>query len=292
MRKLSYAALTAAVFFSRAATAHEFVCEETINGEVVHEIKNYPQKLSFTVRVINTHPTDASTALSVRDDLMSSLGVSFTPAAPFTVAAGAAAEFRFEITVHDDAECLALSRVQACATGFEDLFEVTWDSGAAQCAARFVCAHEAGGGGGDHGGGADHGGGGNDHGGGGDHGGGACTCDADCAGHAQCRNGKCEDRGGGGDHGGGSGDHGDDGEHGGGGKQDRGGDHDRGGDEHGGGGKQGGGGDHDRGGDEHGGGAGDRGRGDDHGGHDHSGGGNHDGRDDDRGGERGKGGNR
>src|SRR5438067_334555 len=131
MRKLSYAALTAAVFFSRAATAHEFVCEETINGEVVHEIKNYPQKLSFTVRVINTHPTDASTALSVRDDLMSSLGVSFTPAAPFTVAAGAAAEFRFEITVHDDAECLALSRVQACATGFEDLFEVTWDSGAA-----------------------------------------------------------------------------------------------------------------------------------------------------------------
>ena len=287
MRKLSYAALTAAVFFSRAATAHEFVCEETINGEVVHEIKNYPQKLSFTVRVINTHPTDASTALSVRDDLMSSLGVSFTPAAPFTVAAGAAAEFRFEIT-----ECLALSRAQACATGFEDLFEVTWDSGAAQCAARFVCAHEAGGGGGDHGGGADHGGGGNDHGGGGDHGGGACTCDADCAGHAQCRNGKCEDRGGGGDHGGGSGDHGDDGEHGGGGKQDRGGDHDRGGDEHGGGGKQGGGGDHDRGGDEHGGGAGDRGRGDDHGGHDHSGGGNHDGRDDDRGGERGKGGNR
>ena len=273
MRKLSYAALAAAVLFSRAATAHEFVCEKTINGEVVHEIKSYPEKLNFTVSVINTHPTDASTALSVRDDLMSSLGGSFTPAAPFTVAAGTAAEFSFEITVHDDAECRAFSRAQACAAGFEDLFEVTWESGVAQCAARLVCGHEAGGGGGDHGGGGDdHGGGGDDHGGGGNRGGGACTCDADCAGHGQCRNGKCEDGGGGGDHGGGGGDHGDDGEHGGGGKQ-------------------GGGGDHDPGGDEHGGGGGDHGRGDDHGGHgghDHGGGGNDDG----RGGDRGKGGNR
>src|SRR5438105_4766513 len=211
MRKLSYAALTAAVVFSRAATAHEFVCEKTINGEVVHEIKSYPEKLNFTVSVINTHPTDASTALSVRDDLMSSLGGSFTPAAPFTVAAGTAAEFSFEITVHDDAECRAFSRAQACAAGFEDLFEVTWESGAAQCAARLVCGQEAGGGGGDHGGGGgggDHGGGGGDHGGGGgDHG------------------------GGGGDHGGGGG-----GDHGGGGD-----DHGGGGDGHGGGGNRGGG---------------------------------------------------
>jgi hypothetical protein len=99
MKKLSYAALAAAIAFSSAATAHEFVCEKTVNGDVVHEIKTFPEKLNFRVSVINTHPTDASTALSVRDELMSSLGVAFTPTAPFTVAAGKSVEFSFEITV-------------------------------------------------------------------------------------------------------------------------------------------------------------------------------------------------
>src|SRR3954470_2270544 len=113
MRKSSYAAIAAAIAFSSSARAHEFVCEKTVNGDVVHEIKSYPAKLNFTVSVINTHPTDASTALSVRDDLMTSLGVSFMPAAPFTVPAGTAAEFSFEITVHDDAECRTFSRAQA-----------------------------------------------------------------------------------------------------------------------------------------------------------------------------------
>ena len=90
MKKSSYAALAAAIAFSSSATAHEFVCEKTVNGEVVHEIKTYPEKLNFKVSVINTHPTDASTALSVRDDLMGSLGLPL-PATPFTVAAGKSA---------------------------------------------------------------------------------------------------------------------------------------------------------------------------------------------------------
>src|SRR5882762_5072611 len=158
MKKLSYAAIAAAIAFSRSAAAHEFVCEKTVNGDVVHEIKAYPEKLNFKVTIINTHPTDASTVLSVRDDLMTSLGLAFRPAPPFTVAAGRTAEFGFEVTVHDETECLRLSRAQACTASFEDLFEVAWDAGLAQCAARLLCGHEVGGGGG---------------------GGGACTCDAD-----------------------------------------------------------------------------------------------------------------
>src|SRR2546423_9293544 len=173
MKKSSYAPLAAAIAFSGSATAHEFVCEKTVNGDVVHEIKSYPEKLNLKVTIINTHPTDASTALSVRDDLMTSLGLAFTPAPPFTVAAGKSAEFGFEVTVHDEAECLKLSRAQACTASFEDLFEVTWDGGSAQCAARLLCGHDVGGGGG----------------GGGDNG--ACTCDADCHGHGHCRQREC-----------------------------------------------------------------------------------------------------
>src|SRR3954463_6202386 len=101
MRKSSYAAIAAAIAFSSSARAHEFVCEKTVNGDVVHEIKNYPEKLNFKVSVINTHPTDASTALSVRDGLMTSLGLVFTLAPPFTVAAGKSAEFSFDVTVRD-----------------------------------------------------------------------------------------------------------------------------------------------------------------------------------------------
>jgi len=128
MKKLSYAAVAAAIAFSNPAAAHEFVCEKTVNGDVVHEIRTYPEKLNFKVTITNTHPTAASTALSVRDDLMTSLGLAFTPAPPFTVAAGKSAEFGFEVTVRDEAECLTLSRAQACAASFEDRHAMVHDS--------------------------------------------------------------------------------------------------------------------------------------------------------------------
>jgi len=174
MSKSSYAAIAAAIAFSSSARAHEFVCEKTVNGDVVHEIKSYPEKLTFKVSVINTHPTDASTALSVRDALMSSLGVTFAPAPPFTVAVGQSADFSFDVTVHDEAECLKLAQAQACGASFEDLFEVTFDGGSAQCAARLICGHvssppppppPA-----------------------------SCKYDADCGPGRECKNGMCEDR--------------------------------------------------------------------------------------------------
>src|SRR3954469_23366763 len=103
MKKLSYAAAAAAIVLSGSARAHELVCEKTVDGHAVREITHYPAKLHFRMAVINTHPTDASTALSVHDDLMKALGIAFTPAPPFTLAVGQSAEFDFDVTIKDQA---------------------------------------------------------------------------------------------------------------------------------------------------------------------------------------------
>src|SRR2546430_8823025 len=131
MRKLSYAACAAAIVLSSSAGAHELTCRKTVDGDAVHEVTHYPAKLHFKVTVINTHPTDASTALSVHDDLMEALGISFMPAPPFTLDVGKSTEFAFDVTVKDEAQCLQLSKAQACTASFEDRFEVGFDGGSA-----------------------------------------------------------------------------------------------------------------------------------------------------------------
>jgi len=170
MKKLSYAAAAAAIVLSSSARAHELVCEKTVDGNLVREVTHYPAKLHFKVVVTNTHPTDASTALSVNDDLMKALGITFTPAAPFTLGVGQSTEFDFDVTVKDEAQCLQLAKAQACAASFEDRFEVDFDGGSAQCAARVICKPEAGN----------------------DNGGAVCKYDSDCPAHNHCLYGRCE----------------------------------------------------------------------------------------------------
>jgi hypothetical protein len=139
MRKEAIAAAAAAIVLSGGAYAHEFACEKTVEGKVVHVVDEYPATLQFKIVVTNTHPTDASTALAVRDDLLSVLGVRFAGKVPFTLAVGASAEFGASVTVHNQGECLRLSQAQACKNSFEGVFQVIFDSGVAQCAARIVC---------------------------------------------------------------------------------------------------------------------------------------------------------
>src|SRR5438093_296839 len=109
MKKETIAAAAAAIALSGAAGAHEFVCEKTIEGEVVHVVDSYPATLHFRIVVTNTHPTDASTALWMRDDALAK----FLPAVPFTVEAGRSLELDAEITVKSRVECLKLSHARA-----------------------------------------------------------------------------------------------------------------------------------------------------------------------------------
>jgi hypothetical protein len=140
MRKGTIAAAAAAIVLSGGgAYAHEFACEKTVEGQVIHVVEQYPTTLHFKVVVTNTHPTDASTALAVQDDVLSALGVRFKAQVPFTLAVGGSAEFNASVTVHNQRECMQLSQAQACKNTFEDAFQVVFDGGVAQCAARLVC---------------------------------------------------------------------------------------------------------------------------------------------------------
>jgi hypothetical protein len=139
MRKVAFAAAAAAFSLSGAALAHDFVCEKTIDGEVVHEITGYPATVRFRVTVYNTHPTDASTALAVKDRVLESLGLDLAKATPFTIEVGHSVDFAAEVTVHSQSECMRLIRPQTCGFAGEDSFQVIFDGGVAQCAARLVC---------------------------------------------------------------------------------------------------------------------------------------------------------
>src|SRR5207253_8696083 len=99
-------------------------------------IAEYPATLHFKIVVTNTHPTDASTALAVRDDMLAR----FLPAAPFVVEVGQSLQLDAAITVSSRAECSRLSRAAACNGGIDDVFQVIFDGGLAQCAARLVCS--------------------------------------------------------------------------------------------------------------------------------------------------------
>jgi hypothetical protein len=142
MTKRTIAAAAAALALSGAARAHEFACEKTIEGEVVHVVQAYPATVHVKVVVTNTHPTDASTALSVRDDLLARLGVKLALNAPFTLQVGQSAEIEAVMTIGSEAECFRLSRAQACTNSFEDTFQVVFDGGVAQCAARLICMRD------------------------------------------------------------------------------------------------------------------------------------------------------
>jgi len=141
-KKGTIAAAAAAMALSGAAGAHEFACEKTIDGEVVHVVEAYPATVHIKVVVTNTHPSDASTALSVRDDLLARLGVELTPPAPFTVPVGQSVELDATVAIASQAECFKLARAQACTGSFEDAFQVLFDGGMAQCAARLICTRD------------------------------------------------------------------------------------------------------------------------------------------------------
>jgi hypothetical protein len=119
MQKSTIAAAAAAIALSGATSAHEFACEKTVDGAVVRVVEQYPATLHFKVVLTNTHPDDKSTALAVRDEVLTALGASFP--VPFTLEVGQSTEFSASITVQD---------------------QVVFDGGVAQCAARLVCLRD------------------------------------------------------------------------------------------------------------------------------------------------------
>src|ERR1041385_3187094 len=83
--------------WTAAASAHEFRCEKAVNGEALLELSSYPADLRYTVTIPNTHPRLPSTARAGDDARLDSLGLSFSPEAPFTVPVGESVTGTYEL---------------------------------------------------------------------------------------------------------------------------------------------------------------------------------------------------
>ena len=141
MQKSTIAAAAAAIALAGTARAPDFACEKTVDGEVVHVVESYPATLTFKVVLTNTHPSDRSTALSLRDDVFARIGAKL-PAVPLTLDVGQSAEFTATVTVQNDADCMRLAAAQVCSRTFDEAFQVLFDGGVAQCSARVVCMRD------------------------------------------------------------------------------------------------------------------------------------------------------
>jgi hypothetical protein len=122
------------------AHAHLFTCEKTVNGSSYVELSSYPAALNYHFAVINSHPTSPSTASSVSDPALASLGYSFSPAPPFTLPVGGSHTDSFSVPLASYEECQELAAKDGVADDrFVNVFTVTWHGGSAQCSATVVC---------------------------------------------------------------------------------------------------------------------------------------------------------
>lgn len=128
-----------------AARAHEFSCEQTLDGARVREIVEYPATLRYQFTVTNTDAIDTSEALGTEDALLAPSGFRFTPAVSFSLPGGASVSSGHTLTLNDEAECLALAAKDGRVDRFIDnAFTVTWDMSATVCTTRAVCGSPAG----------------------------------------------------------------------------------------------------------------------------------------------------
>lgn len=128
----------AALLYATTARAHEFTCEETIDGASRVELSSYPATLHVSVEIDNSHPSAESEALDVESVLLDHEKQNFST--PFTLAVGGSVSKYFELTIGSYEQCLYYAALDGRA---DDRFVapviVRWDEGEAQCWAEIVC---------------------------------------------------------------------------------------------------------------------------------------------------------
>jgi hypothetical protein len=123
-----------------AASAHDLICQKTVNGQSAVTVDHYPVTVTYGFTVTNIHPTDVSIADTADDALLASRGFVFTPAPPFALDVGASTSMTFDVTLASEADCLALAALDGTVdANIDNVFVVTFDSGSAMCTARVTC---------------------------------------------------------------------------------------------------------------------------------------------------------
>jgi hypothetical protein len=129
-----------ALLLAGTAGAHEFECEKKVNGGALLNITSYPTTVTWDLKITNTHPTHASTALKVKDALLEGLGFVFSPAAPITLQVGEYQTWQFQHEIGSKAQCDALAALDGLEDAhIDNYFKVKWDVGMDICTVRVTC---------------------------------------------------------------------------------------------------------------------------------------------------------
>lgn len=134
------AALAAVLGVGGAASAHELVCEQYIDGAILGAVGSFPATVQFQFRIFNVHPTAESVALSVEDPALASYGFTFSEPLPLGVPVGGYRDASFSLRIDSLADCERLAAADGDDDGvLTNTFRVTWDLGETQCTAQLLC---------------------------------------------------------------------------------------------------------------------------------------------------------
>ena len=133
-------AIVAVLGMPSIASAHEFICEKTANGEQSYTTWSYPAEVLYGVRITNVHPTETSVALTARDLLYPA----FTLAPPpIAVPVGEYVEGDFLANIGSYEACMQLAASDGRVDNhIDNTFRVTWEFGERQCTSRVTCCTE------------------------------------------------------------------------------------------------------------------------------------------------------
>jgi hypothetical protein len=143
MLKLAISVGTAAgvLLATQVAQAHLLECTKTVNGTNYIEISEYPATVRYDFSIHNPLTTEDSCVISAEDSALADYAnYSFDPAPPYCMEPLATHSDYIEIDLMDYEECLELAAADSIPDArLDNVFVVTWDTGAAMCFATVVC---------------------------------------------------------------------------------------------------------------------------------------------------------
>ncbi|QSQ16020.1 YncE family protein [Myxococcus landrumensis] len=138
--------LLGAVLWAPVVRAHDFRAEKLVNGVKQARIINYPATVTFTFSATNIHPTLESILLTAVDPLLTACTMS--PAPPLTVPVGGHVTYQCEFAIPTYEACVALGELDTNPSSpsdevsFTNVFNISWDNGAAQDGVNVLCVQE------------------------------------------------------------------------------------------------------------------------------------------------------
>ncbi len=140
LRSWKGAAAAAAILAAPIASAHQFTCEKTVDGQDVVHVTTYPTTVTYVWTITNPLSVPSTTNL-VTDSVFFPQGSSNLPfTLPLTLAAGASVTESEPLTIDTYDECVRLANATAGGVvTLTNTLTVWFDSTSTTCDAQVVC---------------------------------------------------------------------------------------------------------------------------------------------------------